>query len=146
MTLQQPADPFFIDITAIWGLLHRWRASALHQGPQRPCSELSRLCLNGILIVSSFCVVVVFLSFCFLLFCPLCTFADASFDIYPPLSNQVRLISLLVIATKVIFEIVCDSRQGDVGGRVSVNKRAGRWMLPQAISVQSINFQDVRQK
>lgn len=92
-TLQQPADPFFIDITAIWGLLHRWRASALHQGPQRPCSELSRLCLNGILIVSSFCVVVVFLSFCFLLFCPLCTFADASFDIYPPLSNQVRLIS-----------------------------------------------------
>lgn len=33
---------------------------ALHWGPQCPCSELSRSCLNGILIVSCFCVVVFF--------------------------------------------------------------------------------------
>ncbi|GAA6225853.1 uncharacterized [Lates japonicus] len=75
----QPSGVFFTDGES-------W---AHHQGPQRPCSELSRLCLNGILIVSCFCVVVFLFFFSFVLFCflsgvcPLSTYTDASLDIYP---------------------------------------------------------------
>lgn len=54
----QPSGVFFTDGES-------W---AHHQGPQWPCSELSHSCLNGILIVSCFCVVVVFFFFFFLVF------------------------------------------------------------------------------
>lgn len=80
----QPSGVFFTD----------GKSWAHHQGSQRPCSELSRSCLNGILIVSCFWVVVFFFLFFFLCFLecvlsaptrmPLLTFT-------PSLSNQVRL-------------------------------------------------------
>lgn len=141
----QPSGVFFAD----------GASRAHHQGPQWPCSELSRSCLNGILIVSCFCVVVVFSFFFFVCFfcfpsgvCPLCTYAAASLDIYPTVVKPSQtFFSSPLTAAKVTFETVGNGGQRDVGGRVlAVNKRAGRGTLLQAISVQSINFQDVRQK
>lgn len=66
---------------------------AHHLGPKWPCSKLSRLCLNGFLIVFLFFLYYLsFLSFCCFLPRPLpfpldhnslCTCMDASFDIHP---------------------------------------------------------------
>lgn len=61
MAWHKPTDPFCTDITAIWVFFTDGEPWAHHQGPQQPCSELSHSCLNGILIVSCFCVVVFFL-------------------------------------------------------------------------------------
>lgn len=67
------------------------------------------------------------------------------FDIHPSVvkPSQTHLSTQgEALKVKVIFGI--DGRWGDVSGRRSVvNKRAGRWSLLQAISVQSINFQDL---
>ena len=67
------------------------------QGPERPCSELSRSCLNGILIVSCFCVVV-FPPHSLLFSLWLCTHSPPArmplLTFTPPLSNQVRLFPL----------------------------------------------------
>lgn len=90
----QPSGVFFTDGES-------W---ALHQGPQWPCSELSRSCLNGILIFSCFCVVVFFFGFPSGVR-PLCTYADASVDILPQ-----------TFSSEVIFGT--SGGQRDVSGRV----------------------------
>ena len=85
MAWQKHTDPFCIDITAIWGLLHRW----IVMGPSSGASVallwavtfVPEWNFDSFLFLCCCC----FLSF-FVLFagvCPLCTYADASLDIYP---------------------------------------------------------------
>ncbi|KAG7238184.1 hypothetical protein INR49_031098 [Caranx melampygus] len=66
--------------------------------------------------------------------CPLSTYVDASFDIYPILVKPSQTFSSPITMAKVTFGT--DERAS------VVNKRPGRRTLFQAISVQSINFQD----
>lgn len=97
MAWQKPTDPFCTDFTAIWGLSSRMES----QGPIiRGLSGLSRSCLNGILIVSCFCVVV-FSFFVSSLECVLSAPTQKPLlTCTPPLSNQVRLFSSPITTTE----------------------------------------------
>lgn len=75
MPWQKSNDPFYIDITAIWVCFTDGESWAHHQGPQRPCSELSRLCLNGTLII------LLFLCCCFVFPSGVCPLSTSTF--YP---------------------------------------------------------------
>lgn len=126
MAWQKPTDPFCTDITGIWVFFTDEESWAHHQGPQRPCSELSRSCLNGILIVSCFCGVVLLF-----VFPPECLLSPPTrmplLTFIPLLSNQVRLFPHQSPQRKVTFGTICDGGQRDVNRRVSaVNKKPGR--------------------
>lgn len=138
--------------TLYWHFSHLGSSSQMEscgpiiEGPQRPSSELSHSCLNGILIVSCLCVVFFFLFFSFPLECvsSLSVCAEASLDIY---TTAVKPSQTFFTDHHGEGDIWNHLRRWAKRRRVSaVNKRPGRWTLLQAISVQSINFQDVCQK
>lgn len=108
-------------------VLLRWRVTGPSSGAS--AALLSHSCLNGILTV--FC-----LSALPLFPFPLCTCAGASFDIRPT-----------VVTPRQTLLASHGDGWGHVGGRASaVNENAGDDPSSGAFSVQSISFQDVRQK
>lgn len=106
-------------------------SGAHHQGPQRPVTFVPEWNFDSFL----------FLCCCFLLFC--------LFSGVCPLSTR-RSLSWHVAhhcQTKSdFFPHQSPQRKVTFGTVSAVNKRAGRWTLLQAISVQSISFQDCTPK
>lgn len=122
----------------------QWESWVHHQGPLWPFSELSRSCLNGILIVSCFCVVVFLLS---VLFLPL---RVRPLHLHGCLSWHL----LHHCHTESDFSLnnhhrggdIWNPRQRDVDRSLCGKQDSWRWVHLQAISRQSISFQIVRQK